>query len=128
MPEPTSVSNISVGSWFIKGFKDDQNGMCFQDGNNDRNDEEKSNPLLLHRMFEKFVEKTRITSDKEGKGKHGDHPALIEYLEGVKTEDMKTISYKELNEKSNRLARILIRKLGIHGTRYKGFQVASKFL
>jgi len=124
MPEPTSVTNISVGSWFIKGVKDDPNGMCFQDGNNDGNDEERSDPLLLHRMFEKFVEKTKATCDKEdsiGKEKPGDHTALIEYLEGVNTEDMKTISYKELNEQSNRLARILIRKLGIQDTRYKGF-------
>ena len=120
MPEPTSLPNISVGSWFITGSKDDENGMCLKDGKYDGDNEQRSNELLLHRMFEKFVEKAGTAYDNEEgiwKGKHGDHPALIEYLEGVKTEDMKTISYKALNEQSNRLARILIRKLGTQITR-----------
>ena len=119
MPEPTSLPNISVGSWFITGSKDDDNRMNLKDGKNDGDNEQRSNELLLHRMFEKFVEKVGTTYDNEdmvGKGKNGDHPALIEYMEGVKPEDMKTISYKALNEQSNRLARILIRKLGIQIT------------
>ena len=112
MPEPTFESNTSQGSWFITGSQDAENGMHFKNGKQEGNNEKICNQLLLHRMFEKFVK--LIENDGNiGKEKINQRPALIEYMEEMNVEDMKTISYKELNDQSNHLARILIRKLGM---------------
>ena len=79
----------------------------------------KGDDVLLHRMFEKFLDESEdINGQGEGNDDFGtetqlDQTALIEYLEGEKVENMKTISYRELNKQANRLARILIRKLGM---------------
>ena len=117
MPEPKHTNN---GSWFIKGVTDNEmvNGLgnkniCSNKGKSQSDD------VLLHRMFEKFIvecmDKTAQGegNDEFGTGKKVDRTALIEYLEGEEVENMKTISYHELNKQANRLARILIRKLGI---------------
>ena len=113
MPEPKDTKN---SSWFIKGSTDDEMVKSF---GKDRVGFSKGNDVLLHRMFEKFLDECEEIkgqgegNDDFGTGTQLDQTALIEYLEGEKVENMKTISYRELNKQANRLARILIRKLGM---------------
>ena len=100
MPEPTAKVN---GSWFIKGATDNEMVKSCKNEALDAFNDELHEGLLLHKMFERFL------ADYSEKN---EQTALIEYLEGEKVENMKTISYRELNNQANRLARILIRKLG----------------
>ena len=101
MPEPTDISS---SSWFIKGSTESE---IVKNGKNEDidgyNSESPTDDLLLHCMFERFLDECK---NKRGK------TALIEYVEGEKVENMKNISYEELNKQANRLARALIRKLG----------------
>ena len=100
MPEPTAKPS---GSWFIKGSTDSEMAKnCKNEALEAFNDEDHES-LLLHKMFERFLDDNPDKSDQT---------ALIEYLEEEKVDNMKTISYRELNDQANRLARILIRKLG----------------
>ena len=101
MPEPTAKAS---GSWFIKGATDLETAKNGKNEAFDAFNDESHGGLLLHQMFERFLADYPEKNEKT---------ALIEYLEGEKMENMKTISYRELNEQANRLARILIRKLGI---------------
>ena len=100
MPEPTAKAN---GSWFIKGSTDNEMVKNCKNEALDSFNDENHGGLLLHMMFERFLDDQPDKSEQT---------ALIEYLEGEKVENMKTISYRELNEQANSLARILIRKLG----------------
>ena len=100
MPEPTAKAN---GSWFIKGSTDNEMLNNCKNETLDAFNDENHGGLLLHKMFERFLDDHPDKSEQT---------ALIEYLEGEKVENMKTISYRALNEQANRLARILIRKLG----------------
>ena len=112
MPEP---QDNSVGSWWLSGSKDDYHTTDLKNSKKDAGVEQTNNQLLLHRMFEAFVDdaiKMGYNDDSRNGGMKDDHPALTEYLEGVNVENMKTMSYKSLNEQSNRLANILTRKLG----------------
>ena len=110
MPEP---SFISTDLWCLKGSSDVNDVKNVKDGTNFENPDQS----LLHRMFEKLLEDAAKNSQKvvdtlhEG-SEFPSRPSLTEYTDGVDIENMKTITYEELNEQSNCLARALLRKLG----------------
>ena len=117
MPEPSFISN---DLWCLKGSSDVNDVKNVQDGTNHENPDQS----LLHRMFEKLLVDAAKKSQKvvdtlhEGpemplcSGEFPSRPSLTEYTDGVDIENMKTITYEELNEQSNCLARTLLRKLG----------------
>ena len=108
--------DIVVDSWWLKGLQDGNDNMKIIHKTEDTQKVTIHNQQLLHRMFENFMDETtrRSQDEDEINGRmNDDKPALIEYLEGVDVENMKSITYKALNDQSNRLARVFIRKLGI---------------
>ena len=123
MPEPSS---ISTDLWCLKGSADENGRIVSKEGTKD---EHENNQLLLHRLFEKFLDDASNATNK--RQKVGDalneglempdlvpryevpaSPTLTEYSKGVDIEKMETMTYEVLNEQSNRLARTLLRKLG----------------
>ena len=100
MPEPNDNRS---GSWFIKGSTESEMIKSCKNEGIDAYNGTSNNAVLLDCMFERFLDECKNTSEKT---------ALIEYLEGEKVENMKKISYEELNKQANHLARVLIRKLG----------------
>ena len=103
--------------WWLKGLQTQKNGSDISPNSNGVNRDTDNYHPLLHRMFERFLNETA------GKGGETDGvkvvektenhtTALIEYVEGSTVENMRSITYAELNEKSNRLARLLIKTLG----------------
>ena len=117
MPEP---SFISTDLWCLKGSSDVNDVKNLKDGTNHENQDQS----LLHRMFEKLLADAAKKSQKvvdtlhEGPempscpSEFPSRPSLTEYTDGVDIENMKTITYEELNAQSNCLARTLLRKLG----------------
>ena len=117
MPEP---SFLSTDLWCLKGSSDVNDVKNVKDGTNHENPDQS----LLHRMFEKLLVDAAKKSQKlvdtlhEGPemplrpGEFPSRPSLTEYTDGVDVDNMKTITYEELNEQSNCLARTLLRKLG----------------
>ena len=123
MPEPSS---ISTDLWCLKGSADENGRIVSKEGTKD---EHENNQLLLHRMFEKFLDDAANAAKKRRKVVHALNeglempdlvpryevpasPTLTEYSKGVDIEKMETMTYEVLNEQSNRLARTLLRKLG----------------
>ena len=114
MPEP---KDNFANSWWLLGRKDEDHTKDIKNNKKDAVEEETNNKMLLHRIFEAYVDgamKIDENDDSPAVVMRKDSPALIEYMEGIKVENMKTISYKSLNEQSNHLANILIKKLGTH--------------
>ena len=114
MPEP---KDNFANSWWLLGRKDEDHAKDIKNSKKDAVEEETNNKMLLHRIFEAYVDgamKIDENDDSPAVVVRKDSPALIEYMEGIKVENMKTISYKSLNEQSNHLANILIKKLGTH--------------
>ena len=123
MPEPSS---ISTDLWCLKGSADETGRIVSKEGT--KHDHE-NNQLLLHRLFEKFLNDASNASKKRRKvvdalNEGLEMPDLVpryevpasstltEYNKGVDIENMETMTYEVLNEQSNRLARTLLRKLG----------------
>ena len=124
MPEPSS---ISTDLWCLKGSADENGLVVSKEGTKD---EHENSQLLLHRLFEKFLDdasnaakKRRKVVDALNEGLEMPDlvpryevpasPTLTEYSKGVDIEKMETMTYEVLNEQSNCLARTLLRKLGI---------------
>ena len=101
MPEPNDNRS---GSWFIKGPTEFEMMKSCKNEDIDAYNGTSHNAVLLDCMFERFLDECKNKSEQT---------ALIEYVEGEKVENMKKISYVELNKQANNLARVLIRKLGI---------------
>ena len=123
MPEPLS---ISTDLWCLKGSADETGRVASKEGTKH---EHENNQLLLHRLFEKFLDdaanaakKRRKVVDSLNEGLEMPDlvpryevpasPTLTEYDKGVDVENMERMTYEVLNEQSNFLARTLLRKLG----------------
>ena len=123
MPEPKS---ISTDLWCLKGSADENGRIVSKQGTKH---EHENNQLLLHRMFEKFLDDAASAATKRRKVVEAlneclempdlvpryevpNSPSLTEYAKGVDIENMETMTYEVLNEQSNCLARALLRKLG----------------
>ena len=123
MPEPLS---ISTDLWCLKGSADETGRVASKEGTKH---EHENNQLLLHRLFEKFLDdaanaakKRRKVVDSLNEGLEMPDlvpryevpasPTLTEYDKGVDIENMETMTYEVLNDQANFLARTLLRKLG----------------
>ena len=106
-------------SWWLEGLQTQKNGSDISPNSNGVNRDTDNYHPLLHRMFQRFIDETA------GKGGETDGvkvvektenhtTALIEYVEGSTVENMRSMTYAQLNKKSNHLARLLIKKLGMH--------------
>ena len=91
------------GSWWLKGMHEGNVDIERKNITDDAKRVKNNGQQLLHRMFEDYVD---CMED--------DYYALTEYFEGVSPENMRSMTYKTLNDESNRLARTLIRKLGVN--------------
>ena len=123
MPEPSS---ISTDLWCLKGSADENGRIVSKEGTKH---EHENNQLLLHRLFEKFIDDAANASKKRRKvvdalneglempdlvprNEVPASPILIEYDKRVPIEKMETMTYEVLNEQSNCLARTMLRKIG----------------
>ena len=105
--------------WWLEGLQTQKDGSAISPNSNGINRDIDNCQPLLHRMFERLLDETASKGEeKDGMevlGNTENHTtALIEYVEGSTVENMRSITYAELNKKSNRLARLLIEKLGMH--------------
>ena len=120
--------------WWLEGLQSKKGGSMVQQWFNKNGVKRDTDNLLstslLHRMFERFLDKTARNETERFLAGKGEMPkdgmtwngmewenhatALIEYVEGSTVENMRSITFAELNKKSNRLARLLIKRLGMH--------------